>query len=112
MSNRSIKTRITRAEQTLTSAKGVISEIFIDGGLDPGVRAQIVGGQFYEGEPGEHLADLQIRVRAIAEAQGAKFIVYGGMRPPPAEWAEPPGMTDALEKAAWSNADEMDVEGP
>jgi hypothetical protein len=110
MSKRSIESRLTLVERQLTSAKGEITEIYITGGLDPGVRAHILGGGYFEGEPGEGFDSLRARVRAIAEADRAKAIVYGGMRPPPTEWAEPPGMEEALVKAAWRGTDEMDKE--
>ena len=98
------------AEQLLTPAKGFIGEIFIEGiGVDSGVRAQIVGGQSFEGEPGEKLESLKTRVRAIAEAEGADLIVYGGAPFPPYEFAEPPGQAEALARAN-RPTDELDSE--
>jgi len=98
------------AEQRLTPPKRPIREIFIEGGgLDAGVRAQIVGGASFEGEPGETLKSLQTRVRAVAEAEGATFIVYGGPPFPPYEFAEPPGMMEALARTS-RPTDELDTE--
>jgi hypothetical protein len=108
MLKKSIESRLTIVERQLISAKGVINEIYIEGGLDPGVRAHIVGGAYFEGELGEDLESLRTRVRSIAEAEGAKFIVYGGVPPNPPEWATPPGMEEALEKAGLRRADEID----
>jgi hypothetical protein len=94
-----MKRRIAMAEQRLTPAKRRIREIYIEGGLDAGVRAEIVGGPSFEGEPGEKLESLRTRVRPIAEAEGATLVVYGGLPPPPYEFAEPPGMAEALARA-------------
>jgi hypothetical protein len=106
--SKSIESRITMAEQRLTPAKRRIREIYIEGGLDSGVRAQIVRGSSIEGEPGEKLASLRTRVRAIAEAEGAEMIVYGGLPPPPTEFAVPPGMKEALARVGWATTDEID----
>ncbi len=96
----------------MKTAKGEITEIFIEGGLGgPGIaiRAQIVGGQCFEGEAGEDLDAFRTRIRAIAETEGAKFLVFGGLPPNPAEWSVPPGIEEALEKAGRSGVDELDV---
>jgi hypothetical protein len=113
MAKRSIESRVAIVEGQLKTAKGKITEITIEGGFDgPGVavRAQIIGGLSYEGEAGEDFLSFQSRVRLIAEAERAKCIIYGGMLPAPSEWEEPPGMAEALAKAAWRGADEIDCD--
>ena len=65
MSKKSIESRLTIVERLLKTAKGVIKEIYIQGGLSgPGiaVRAHIIGGQCYEGEVGEDFDSFQNRV--------------------------------------------------
>ena len=112
MAKRSVESRLAIVERKLKTAKGKITEITIEGGFDgPGVavRAQIIGGLSYEGEAGEDFLSFQSRVRLIAEAEGAKAVVYGGLPPDPVEWAEAPEQAEALAKTAWCGTDEMDA---
>jgi hypothetical protein len=111
MSKRSVESRLTIVERKLKTTKA-ITEIVIEGGFDgPGVavRAQIIGGLSYEGEAGEDFLSLKSRVRLIAEAEGAKCIIYGGMSPAPSEWEEPPGMAEAVVQAG-RTGDELDFD--
>jgi len=44
----------------------------------------------------------------LPTARSASFIVYGGLPDGPVEWAQPPGQEEALAKAKWYEADELD----
>lgn len=112
MVNKSTGRRLAAAEQKLTPKKRPIEEIFAQGGLVSGIAHQgrIVGGQTIQADPGETLEDFRRRMIAIAESEGAKFIVYGGLPDGPVEWAEPPGMEEAAAKAFATGLDEMDLD--
>jgi hypothetical protein len=106
--SKKLATRLADVEKKLTRSNS-IQEIHIRGGLTPGVaiRASFAGHRL-EGEPGETFEDFCVRARAAAHAVKAEVIIFGGLPPPPVEWAPPTGMEEALAKAAWSAADEMD----
>jgi hypothetical protein len=104
MVNKSTERRLAAAEHQLTPQKQAIQEIFVSGGLVDGIapQARIAGGQTIQADLGETLEDFPRRMLVIAESEGAKFIVYGGLPDGPVGWAQPPGIEEALTKAAWS----------
>jgi hypothetical protein len=112
LSKSSITKRLSVVERQLETTKGKITEFYIEGGLSGSgvaVRAHIIGGQCYEGEPGEEFESFRKRIRAIAETEGADAVVFGGLPPTPTEWAEPPGMEEALARAG-RTGDEIDLD--
>ena len=76
MSKKTLQSRLSIVERELVTAKGVIKELYLEGGFyGPGVaiRAKIIGGLSFEGEPGEQFEAFQTRIRAVAEAEGAEM---------------------------------------
>ena len=116
MSKKSLESRLSIVEHQLVLAKGVLKEIYIKHGAKIAVRAKIVGGESFEGEPGEEFDAFQTRIRAIAEAERANVVVYGGLPDNPTEWATPPGMEEAAARVRLSldefeaDLDEFDVD--
>ena len=98
MPKKSIGDRLTVVEHKLVLARGVLKEIYIKHGAEIAVRAKIVGGQSFEGEPSEEFDAFRTRIRAIAiaEAEDADVVVYGGLPPNPPDWAVPLGMDKAV----------------
>ena len=87
-----------------------IREIHVSGGLSPGVaNLATFEGYHLAGAPGESFDDFSARVRAAARSVKATLIVFGGLPPPPLEFAEPPGMVEALAKAGRAT-DEIDFD--
>lgn len=112
MVNKSTGRRLAAAEHQLMPQKEPVQEIFVAGGLVEGIAPQgrIVGGQTFQADPGETLEDFRRRMLVIAESEGAKFVIYGGLPDGPVEWAQPPGQEEALAKVKWYEADEMDTD--
>jgi hypothetical protein len=112
MVNKSTERRLAAAEHQLIPQKPTIQEIFVTGGLVEGIapQARIAGGQTIQADPGETLEDSRRRMLVIAESEGAKFIVYGGLPDGPVEWAQPPGQEEALARVAWGATNEMDTD--
>jgi hypothetical protein len=106
--NKKQKQRLTDAEDQLASF-GSIHEIHVSGGLAPGVATiASFAGYHLAGAPGESFDIFCARVRAAARSVKAKLIVFGGLPPPPLEFAEPPGQAEALDAIARQGRDEID----
>ena len=72
--------RVAAIERRTMVAPSEIMEIFVSGGLGPGVApvANFSGRQL-EGAPNESFEGFLARARAEAEAAGVTFIVFGGL---------------------------------
>jgi hypothetical protein len=107
---KTIKRRLAAVIQQLVQPKKAIREVIVRGGLVHGVahQARIVGGQTIQAEPDESFEDFRQRMRVVAESEGAKSIIFGGLTDAPVEWAQPPGQEEALAKAGKRGTDEID----
>lgn len=90
--------RLSAAERRLQMSRAVLREIYIHGGLVQNIyrQARIDGEIVMVPEAGEDFSEFQQRVRTFARAQGATWIVYGGLPVDPIDWATAPGMEEAL----------------
>lgn len=107
--SKKLERRLAKSEIVLACSEHSLHEIYVSGGLQAGVaiRASFAGYRL-EGEPGETFDDFCVRARAAAHAVKAKLIVFGGLPATPTEWAQPPGLEEALAKAAMRGSDEID----
>jgi hypothetical protein len=113
MVSRTIERRLAAVERRLQMRKPIVHEVYVTGGLVQGrisKQASIAGGRTIEPEPDEDFVHFQERICVLARSEDARFIVYGGLPHGPVEWAEPPGMEEALAKNPFGR-DEIDAIG-
>jgi hypothetical protein len=78
--SRKFERRLAALEQRLKASAAGITEIVVCGGLGPGV-APIASfpGREWEPAPDESFEAFRARAKAAAEAERARFIIFGGL---------------------------------
>jgi hypothetical protein len=72
--------RVTAIERRTMVAPSKIMEIFVSGGLGPGIApVASFSGRQLEGAPNESFEAFHARSRAAAEATGVTSIIFGGL---------------------------------
>ena len=72
--------RVAAIERRTMLAPSEIMEIFVSGGLGPGVApVASFSDRQWEAAPGESFEGFRNRVKAAAEAAGVAFIIFGGL---------------------------------
>jgi hypothetical protein len=78
--NKTLTRRLEAIEKRLNPRVAGLREILIEGGMVPGISLLATfNGHHIEGEPHESFASFRARAIAAAEAEGAEFIVFGGL---------------------------------
>jgi hypothetical protein len=83
--SKTIQRRLAALERQLKPSTSDVIEIVITGGLpDPQRMRAEFGGHAFLCEPDEPFEVFRARARAAAHAEGASFVVYGGLPLPDA----------------------------
>jgi hypothetical protein len=78
--SRKFERRLAALELRLKASVPGIMEIVVRGGLEPGVAPiASFSGREWEAAPDESFEAFRARAKAAAEAEGARFIVVGGL---------------------------------
>src|ERR1700751_2763475 len=78
--SRKFERRLAALEQRLNASAAGITEIVVRGGLGPSVAPiASFSGREWEAAPDESFESFRARAKAAAEAEGVRYIIFGGL---------------------------------